>query len=112
MLCAFRFHEVRPNHYGSEPAKPNLQAVLKMPRPHRPGIRPIFRISENGQEPITDVNQVEAIEHAIHSIEPGRYHVEAITADPLPSGHNSRRWGVGIKRVERSIALESDQWDA
>ena len=52
---------------------------------------------------IIDVDQVEAIEPAIRSSEPGRYHVDEISADPMPSGHTSRRWGVGIKR---SIDLE------
>jgi hypothetical protein len=72
----------------------------------------MYRISPNGQEPNFDVDQAEAIEPAIRSSKPGRYHVDEISADPLPSGHTSRRWGIGIKRVERSIALESDQWHA
>jgi hypothetical protein len=45
----------------------------------------MYRISRNGQEPIVDVDQVEAIEPAIRSSEPGRYHVDEIRADPLPS---------------------------
>jgi hypothetical protein len=51
----------------------------------------MYRISRNGQEPIIDVEQVEAIEPAIRSSEPGRYHVDEISADPLPSGHDWRR---------------------
>jgi hypothetical protein len=51
----------------------------------------MYRISHNGQEPITDVAQVEAIKPAIRSSEPGLYHVDQISADPLPSGHTPRQ---------------------
>ncbi len=72
----------------------------------------MFRISRNGQDPIIDVDQVEAIEPAIRSSEPGRYHVDEISRDPLPSGHTSRRWGVGIQRNDGTVALEPDPWEA
>ena len=58
---------------------------------------PIYRISRNGQEPIIDVDQVEAIEPAIRSSELGRYPVDEISADPLTCGHTSRGWGIVIK---------------
>jgi hypothetical protein len=67
-------------------------------------------ISQNGQEPIIDVAKVEAIEPAIRSSEPGRYHVDEISADPLPSGHTSRRWGVGIKQPDGLVVIDPDPW--
>ncbi len=70
----------------------------------------MFRISRNEQEPIIYLAQVEAIEPAIRSSEPGRYHVDEISADPLPSGHTSRRWGVGIKPPEGSVVIKPDPW--
>ncbi len=69
----------------------------------------MYRISRNGQEPIIHVDHVEAIGPAIPSSEPGRYHVDEISADSLPSGHTSRRWGVAIKQPEGSVVLEPDQ---
>jgi hypothetical protein len=30
------------------------------------------------------------------------------SAEPLPSGHTSRWWGVGIKRPDGSVAIEPD----
>jgi hypothetical protein len=72
----------------------------------------MFRISRNGQDPIDDVDQVEAIEPVIRSSNPGRYHVDEIRADPLLSGHSSRRWGVGIKRADGSVAIDPDPWEA
>jgi len=68
----------------------------------------MYRISRNGQEPIIDVDQVEAIEPAIRSSEPGRYLVDQISADPLASAHTSRRWGIGTKRHDVIVALEPD----
>ena len=52
----------------------------------------VFRISRKGSDHIMDVDQVEAMEPAIRSSEPGRHDVDEIPADPFPSGHTSRRW--------------------
>jgi hypothetical protein len=71
----------------------------------------MYRTSRDGQEPIIDVDQVDAIEAAIRSSEPGRDHVDEISRDPLPSGNTSRRWGVGIKRADGSVVIEPDPWD-
>jgi hypothetical protein len=70
----------------------------------------MFRISHPDREVIVDVDQVEAIEPAIRSSEPGRYPVDEIAADPLPSSHTSRRWGVGIKRHDGTVIIEPDPW--
>jgi hypothetical protein len=70
----------------------------------------MYLISQRGQEPIVDVDQVEAIEFAIHSNNPGKYHVDEISDDPLPSGHTARRWGIGVKRADGTVDLELDPW--
>jgi hypothetical protein len=72
----------------------------------------MYRISHNGQEPIVDVDRLEVIEPAIRLSEPGRYQVDQIERDPLPSGHTSRRWGIAIKRPDGTVELEPDPWDA
>jgi hypothetical protein len=72
----------------------------------------MYRISHNGQEPIIDVDQVDAIEPAIRSSEPGRYHVDEISRDPLPSGRTSRRWGLGIRRDDGTVVIDPDPWPA
>jgi hypothetical protein len=62
----------------------------------------MYRISHPEQEAIIDVERVAEIEPVIRSNKPGRYHVDEIRADPLPSGHTSRRWGIGVNgRIER-----------
>jgi hypothetical protein len=68
----------------------------------------MYRISHNGQEPIVDVDQVEGIEPAIRDLKPGRYDVDEISADSLPSGHTSRRWGIVIKWRDGAVFLEPD----
>ncbi len=70
----------------------------------------MFRISYNCQEPVVDVDSIEQIEPAIASRKPGRYHVDEISADPLPRRHTSRRWGVGIKRADWLASIDPDPW--
>jgi hypothetical protein len=70
----------------------------------------MFRISQSGQQPVVDVGTVDQIEPAARSLPPARYHIDEIAADPLPSGHTSRRWGVAIKFPNGSVELEPDPW--
>jgi hypothetical protein len=56
-------------------------------------MRTIDRIVHPDQD-VTNVGSVEAIEGVVRAAEPGRYHVDEISSDPLPSGHTSRRWGT------------------
>jgi hypothetical protein len=72
----------------------------------------MYRISHDGQERIIDVDPVEAIAPALRSSKPGKYTVEAISADPLPSGHTSRRLGVTSSRPDKSAAIEAAPWPA
>jgi hypothetical protein len=70
----------------------------------------LYRISQPDGEPLTDVDSVEAVEGAIRAGGPGRYHVDPISAEPLPSGHTSGRWGTAIKRPDGEVALDPDPW--
>jgi hypothetical protein len=70
----------------------------------------MFRISKETNT-VVDIAQVDEIEPAIRASKLGRYHIDQIERDPLPSGHTSRRWGVGIKRDEGAIVIEPDPWN-
>jgi hypothetical protein len=70
-----------------------------------------FRISK-GPDVGEILDSVEALAASARDHGPGRYHVDEISTDPLPSGHTSRRWGFGIKRAAGSVELEPDPWDA
>jgi hypothetical protein len=72
----------------------------------------MFRIGRRGHEPIVHVDSVEQVEPVIRAAKRGRYHVDEISRDPLPSGHTSRRWGVGIKRADGSLVIEPNPWGA
>jgi hypothetical protein len=73
-------------------------------------VNSMFRISRDGSVHIIDVDQVEGLEAEIRASKPGKYHVDEIIANRLPSGHTSRRWGVAIKFQNGSVELEPDPW--
>jgi hypothetical protein len=68
------------------------------------------RISRPGQEPITDVDSVEAVEGAVRAGGPGRYDVDEIRAEPFPSGHTSRQWGRLIRHPDGTFQEEPWAW--
>ena len=70
----------------------------------------IDRISRPDREPITDVDPVEAVEGAIRAGGLGRYPVDEIASEPLPSGHTCRRWGTAIGRPDGEVILDPDPW--
>jgi hypothetical protein len=70
----------------------------------------IYRISRAGREPITDVDSVKAVKRAVRDGEPGRFHVDEISADPLCCGHTSRRWETAIGRPDGAVTLDPDPW--
>jgi hypothetical protein len=61
---------------------------------------------------VTDVAQADQIEPAVRAAKPGRYDIDQIEREPLPSGHTSRRWGVAIKGPDGSVMIEPDPWEA
>ncbi len=58
----------------------------------------------------TDVDSLEGVKRVSEGLDPVRYHVDEISADPLPSGHTARRWGVGIKRHDGTVVIDPDPW--
>jgi len=70
----------------------------------------IYRVSHRDRGLIADVDSVEAVEGVMRAGGPGRYHVDQISADPLPGGHTSRRSGVGIKRNDETVTIKPDRW--
>jgi hypothetical protein len=71
----------------------------------------MFRIS-NGLDRVIDVAQVDEIGRVMQALEPGYYYIDEISADLLPSGPSSRRWGIAIKRQDGSVTLEPDPREA
>ena len=71
----------------------------------------MVRISHIARRTAVDIDSIDEVEPAIASRKPGRYHIDQISAEPLPSGHTSRRWGIGIKGTDGPVVIERDPWD-
>ena len=88
LVVALRTVTARPTFADTERRAPSCcpsTALLTRPTPHVPH-------HPNGHEPIIDVDQVEAIEYAIRSSEPGRYHVDGISAAGWPHLETVENW--------------------
>jgi hypothetical protein len=70
----------------------------------------IPRVNDPNGEPIRTADSQAGAKRIIEYLDPGRYHVDEISSDPLPSGHTSRRWGVGNKRHDGVVTLDPDPW--
>jgi hypothetical protein len=79
--------------------------MIGEPMPH------VYRISK-GPDVGDTVASIDAIEAFVRDHGPGRYQVDEISRDTLPSGHTRRRWGVGIKHADGTVVVEPDPWDA
>jgi hypothetical protein len=69
-----------------------------------------YRATHPDREEITDIGSIEAIDRVIRSGEPGRYHTDQISGEPMPLGHTSRRWGAKIKPPDGSIVDDPVPW--
>jgi hypothetical protein len=69
----------------------------------------MFRISQ-GLKKVVHVDDVDQIEPAVRALGTGRWVVDQIEHDPLPSGHTSRRCGAWIKLPDGSVVPERDPW--
>ncbi len=47
-------------------------------------------------EMLRDADSIQDLKEFLGDLEPVRYHVDEISATPLPSGHTARRWGLLI----------------
>jgi hypothetical protein len=68
--------------------------------------RVVYRIGPAAS--CVDVRSVAATADRLRSDKVGRFNIDILSADPLPGGHTSRRWGVGIKRADGSVVVEPD----
>jgi hypothetical protein len=70
----------------------------------------MFRVSHCG-EGIDDADTLKGARGIVQGQPPGRYDVDEIRADPFPSGHTSRRWGIAIKPPDGVVILDLDPCD-
>ncbi len=70
----------------------------------------ILRVNNSDGEPIGTALSIHSLEWLLEGVPPGRYHIDEISNDPLPSGHTSRRWGIAVKRIDSSVSVARQIW--
>ena len=72
----------------------------------------VFRIVDRDGEIVADADGLAGVNEIVRRAPPGRYHVDEISVDPLPSGHTARRWGFAIRPEDGRVILDTDSWEA
>jgi hypothetical protein len=67
----------------------------------------MFRLSRPSHG-IDDADAVDGVREIVRGQLPGRYHVDAVRADPFPSGRTSRQWGRMIRHPDGRV--EDEPW--
>jgi hypothetical protein len=68
----------------------------------------VVRVGHEG-EVIDDADTIEGARGIVRGQPAGRYNVDEISSDLLPSGHTNRRWGVESKHLDATAELPSDR---
>ena len=71
-----------------------------------------FRIIDRDGELVADADGLAGVNEIVRRAPTGRYHVDEISVDPLPSGHTSRRWGFAIRHEDGRVILDPDPREA
>ena len=71
-----------------------------------------YRLVDSKGEMLSDADTIEYLKGILGHLDAGRYTVDEIASEPLPSGHTARRWGVLLKLDDGTIIEEPDPWDA
>jgi hypothetical protein len=61
---------------------------------------------------VTNADTIEYLNGFLRDLPLGRYHVDEISAAPLPSGHTAQRWGIILKLADSRIIEEPDAWES
>jgi hypothetical protein len=69
----------------------------------------MFRVSQRGQG-IDDANAIEGARETVQDQSSGRYDLDEIRAERLPSGHSSRSWGRMIWQPDGRVEEEPHRW--
>jgi hypothetical protein len=70
----------------------------------------VYRISQPGREPITDVDSVEAVEGVVRDSEPGPFHVDEIRTERFPSGRTPRACGRMFGHPDGRVEDDQRLW--
>jgi hypothetical protein len=68
----------------------------------------MFRVSRD--DLIGDADTLDGAREIVQQRPPGRYHVDEVSTEPLPSGHTSLAWGKLIRRKDGRVEDEPHPW--
>ena len=68
-----------------------------------------YRLIDPKGEMLSDADTIEYLKGFLGTLDAGRYTIDEI-AEPLPSGHTARRWGVLLKLKDGTITEEPHPW--
>ena len=71
----------------------------------------VFRIVDRDGEMVADSDSLDGMTEIVCRARPGHHHIDEISADPLPSGYTSRRWGFAIRHDDGRVILDPDPWE-
>jgi hypothetical protein len=69
-----------------------------------------YRLIVSKGEMLSDADTIEYLKGILGYLDAGRYVVDEIASDPLPSGHTARRCGVLLKLDDGTIVEELGAW--
>jgi hypothetical protein len=72
----------------------------------------IYRLVDTNGELLASDDSIGPLKGCVGDLGPGRYDVDEIRAEPGPSGHTRRRWGVIFKLEDGRIVSEPDPREA
>jgi hypothetical protein len=70
-----------------------------------------FVLIDSKGELRSDAGSIERLKTILSHLDSGRYTVDEISTDPLPSDHTARGWGVMLKLNDGTTVEEPDSWD-
>lgn len=72
----------------------------------------VFRIVNRDGEMLADADSLDGVTEPVRNAPPGRYHIDEISVEPLPSGHTARSCGFAIHHDDGRVILDPDRWEA
>lgn len=70
-----------------------------------------FGIVDRDGEMLADADSLDEVTKVVSKASSGSYHIDEISAKPLPSGHSARRWGTAIRHDDGRVILDPDPWE-
>jgi hypothetical protein len=71
----------------------------------------LFRLVDPIGELVIVGDSIGYMKGMLGDLRPGSYQVDELSAEPHPSGHTARRWGMLFKLSDGTIIEEPDPWE-